>query len=298
MINWNYNVGTITNYLQVSNNTTGNAPSIQFTGSDSNVGAVFSTKGTGVYTFENGAGNVIFNTSNIASAVNYLNFQPAATNNPPALSAAGSDSNINLSLAVKGTGVLNFICPTLANYITATPAATTASPALSAVGSDTNIILTVKGQGTGGTAIQGTTAAVAANAPAGYVGELQESTNATAVAMTTATVTQIQTLSLTVGDWDVWATFYTAVGGSTVSSEITCQLHTSTATIAAPTTAELSSIQSNNGTALTGVASYLSTGQSRWNVPTAGVTVYLNASATYSVSTLTGNGMIHARRVR
>lgn len=146
---------------------------------------------------------------------------------------------------------------------------------------------------TGG--IIGTTAAD--NAAAGKVGELLSSANATAVAMTTATVTQIQSLSLTAGDWDVWGAFYTAVTGTTVNSIVECQLHPTTATIVAPTTAQLTSIASLPGLNVTGQATYLNTGISRWNVSGA-TNVFLNATATYSASTLTGNGAIYARRVR
>jgi hypothetical protein len=135
------------------------------------------------------------------------------------------------------------------------------------------------------------------NAAAGSVGEESSSANATGVAMTSTVVTQIQTLSLGAGDWDVWCTFYTTVNAATISSAITCQLHTTTATIAAPTTTQLASIQSAPGTEITGQTTYLSTGISRWSLAGA-TTVYLNAQASYSVNTLTGNGMIHARRVR
>jgi len=175
------------------------------------------------------------------------------------------------------------------------PAATGNSPTITFSGSDSNVIGTLTAKGTGGITIQGTTAAD--NAAAGYVGELLASANATAVAMTNATVTQIQTLSLTAGDWDVWATFYTTVTGTTVNSIVECQCHTVTATIAAPTTSQLASIASLPGLNVTGQATYLTTGISRWNVSGA-TTVYLNATATYSASTLTGNGMIRARRVR
>lgn len=135
------------------------------------------------------------------------------------------------------------------------------------------------------------------NATAGDKGEVSSSANATAVAMTSGAVTQIQTLTLGAGDWDVWATFYTTVGGTTTSSGISCQLHTSTATIAVPSTIQLASIQSMSGNAITGGVTYLGTPQSRWSL-SGNTVVYLNAVATYAVSTLTGNGMIHARRVR
>ena len=178
------------------------------------------------------------------------------------------------------TGTVNFVGSTSPTLITPTLGAATAT---SVAFSPT----------TGG--IIGTTAAD--NATAGDVGELLSGTNATAVAMSTGSVTQINTLSLSAGDWDVWGAFYTAVGGTTVNSNVQAQLHTSTATIAAPTTAALASIAGVYGSITTGTATYLNLGTSRWNVSGA-TTVYLNAVATYSVSTLTGNGNIYARRRR
>jgi hypothetical protein len=44
----------------------------------------------------------------VASAVNYLNVSGAVTTASPSLSAAGSDTNIDLALTPKGTGVLSF----------------------------------------------------------------------------------------------------------------------------------------------------------------------------------------------
>ena len=281
------------NGFTITNAATLGSPLLAATGTDSNIGFNLKVKGTGQFQFTDGNGNILLTTTTVASAVNYLSIENNATLNNPVILAQGTDSNIGIQLGCKGTGSVLMYTPGLANYVTVTPAATGSAPVI-AIAGDANRNLNITGIGTGGVALKGQTGATAV--AAGYVGELLESANATAVAMTTATVTQIQTLSLTAGDWDVWATFYTTVGGTTVSSAITCQLHTTTATIAAPTTAQLSSIQSAPGTEITGQTTYLSTGQSRWNVNGA-TTVYLNAQATYSVSTLTGNGMIHARRV-
>lgn len=202
-----------------------------------------------------------------------------------------NDTNGNKLIGITATA-------SATNAINIANAATGSSPVISVVGSsDTNQVLTMQGLGTGGVAIQGTAASSPGNASAGYVGELLAGTNATAVAMTSNTATQINTLSLTAGDWDVWGVFYTAVTGTTVSSYIAVQLNTSTATISNPTTAQLSAINGNYGTVTTGVVTNLNTGVARWNVGTT-TTVYLNAIATYSASTLTGNGNIYARRVR
>ena len=183
------------------------------------------------------------------------------------------------------------------NYINVTNNSTGNSPSITFTGSDPNVIGQISAKGTGGVAIQGTSASTPANAPSGYVGELLSGTNATAVAMTSTTPAQINTLSLTAGDWDVWAVFYTTVGGTTTQSAVFAWIDTVSASLSARTTAQLSAINGTYGTLTTGQASYINTGVCRWNVGTS-TTVYLNAVATYGTSTLTGNGNIFARRVR
>jgi len=239
-------------------------------------------------------GNVMLATAVVASAVNYIQLQNNATGGSPNLTFTGTDANVNGNIVVKAAGVINLLSNTLANYFTFTPKATGSSPVMGVAG-DANTILTINGSGTGGVTIHGTTAADDANA--GYVGELLSSANATGVAMTTATATQIQTLSLTAGDWDVWGVFYTTVNAATTLGIHRCQLHTTTATLASPSTAQLSATNGVYGVQTVGTPVFLNTGISRWNVSGA-TTVYLNASATYAVNTLTGNGAIYARRRR
>lgn len=275
-------VASAVNYIDLVQSATGNAPIIAAAGSDANVALTLQVKA---------AGGVVVSSSTLANGFELV---PNATTFNSTFASFGSDSNIGMNIQGKGTGSI-FLGTQNANYIQASGAASLSSPTITFTGSDSNVIGTLKGTGTGGITIAGTTAAD--NAAAGYVGELLESANATAVAMTSTNITQIQTLSLTAGDWDVWATFYTAVGGTTTVSHVGAQLHTTTATIAAPTTAQLASIMYYSELNTTGIPTYLNTGISRWNVSGA-TTVYLNAVATYGTSTLTGNGMIHARRRR
>ena len=76
-------------------------------GADTNVTNNYYTKGTGSHSFfTNGAAQ--FNIANTASAVNFLQVTGGATGVAPILSAAGSDTNIDLALTPKGTGVLAF----------------------------------------------------------------------------------------------------------------------------------------------------------------------------------------------
>ena len=63
---------------------------------------------TGVITLGGVVGSEALRATPVASAVNYLNVIGAVTTASPAIQAAGSDTNIDLTLTPKGTGVLKF----------------------------------------------------------------------------------------------------------------------------------------------------------------------------------------------
>lgn len=92
---------------------------------------------------------------------------------------------------------------------------TGSAPAIFASGTDTNVTLQLNGQGTGGVAIVGV--ATNSNAATREVGEYIESVvlQASAVTVTNTTATNITSISLTAGDWDVWGNItYVTVGGT------------------------------------------------------------------------------------
>jgi hypothetical protein len=95
------------NYLQVTGAATGGVPIFRATGSDTNVPLTILTKGTGYFNFQSGGGTQFF-VGNTASAVNYLQVTGGATGTAVAMSAQGSDTNIDITLTPKGTGVLSF----------------------------------------------------------------------------------------------------------------------------------------------------------------------------------------------
>lgn len=104
-----------------------------------------------------------------------------------------------------GVNVLAFgYTASAVNYIGISNNTTGNRPLISVSGTDTNIEMQLIGKGTGGVVIQGTSTnnAVAT----GYVGELVSSVIASASAVTVgnATATNITTISLTAGDWDLW----------------------------------------------------------------------------------------------
>lgn len=105
------------NYMDITAAATGLPVQIDFLGTDTNVAALYRTQGTGAHTFRTsgvaGAGGTTqFTISATPNAVNYINATGAVTGSPPVLSATGSDTNIAIRLAPKGTSA---VAITLAN---------------------------------------------------------------------------------------------------------------------------------------------------------------------------------------
>lgn len=149
------------NYFRFTGNTTGNGPTLRFTGSDSNIDGIYAVRGTGAHRFfTNDNNQQQFQVSHTASAVNYVQVTGAATGAEPVISAQGSDSNIRLILRSKGSlgirlqdavGNTSFATATGggSNFIQTAGTATTFGPVLSAAGGDTNIPLVLQPKGTG-----------------------------------------------------------------------------------------------------------------------------------------------------
>lgn len=102
-------VASAVNYLDARGGTTGGSPYIMSNGSDTNVGLNLTTKGASNIGFStNNFGSSAFVIAHVASAVNYLQVTGGTTGNAATLGAVGSDTNIDLRLNPKGTGVLKF----------------------------------------------------------------------------------------------------------------------------------------------------------------------------------------------
>ena len=96
-------VASAVNYFTMSAAATAGAIGITATGSDTNIGITIAAKGSGgIVFFSNGQAAI--SVSNPASAVNYLLIQGNTTGEPPAIFAAGSDTNVNLAFVPQGTG--------------------------------------------------------------------------------------------------------------------------------------------------------------------------------------------------
>jgi len=94
------------NYVQVTGAATGTGPTISSQGSDANARLLLNSKGSssGIDLLMNNSRQVFIGTN--GSAVNYLLMGGTATGFGPAISSAGSDTNIPLVLQPKGTGAL------------------------------------------------------------------------------------------------------------------------------------------------------------------------------------------------
>jgi len=94
------------NYVQVTGGATATRPSFAATGSDTNVGISYISKGAGQHVFSNGGQYAQLRVNGAVNAVNYLQVDGSLANAAPILSSQGSDGNIDLTLTPKGTGVV------------------------------------------------------------------------------------------------------------------------------------------------------------------------------------------------
>jgi parallel beta-helix repeat protein len=93
------------NYPVLGNAATTNEVLFAATGADGNIGINVDMRGTTkAIALRDGSSNTIARFASAASVVNYTNVTPAVTGAGPTISAAGSDTNIDLNLAGKGSG--------------------------------------------------------------------------------------------------------------------------------------------------------------------------------------------------
>ncbi len=96
------------NRLAISGAVSGTAPSLAALGSDSNVGLLLQTKGSGAHTLQTGGGTQM-QVLNTANAVNIVQMMGSATGSPSRVGwqAAGADANISAVIGQpKGSGAL------------------------------------------------------------------------------------------------------------------------------------------------------------------------------------------------
>ena len=95
------------NFVQVTGAATGLGPTISTQGSDANVGMAFRSKGSGFISFGQDSTNQ-FEIIRTASAVNRLRVTGSTAGNAPIMASEGTDTNIDLALTPKGTGLVRF----------------------------------------------------------------------------------------------------------------------------------------------------------------------------------------------
>jgi hypothetical protein len=158
------NPASAVNYWSMVGAATGGALSLYATGSDTNVAMTLSTKGSGAFSFAtSGGSNTQFQIAHVASAVNYLLASGAAAAAAPSLLAAGTDTNIGVSVSAKGSGAITFYTnggsqtqvqiqhvASAVNYWGIKGAAAGGDVYLQALGSDANIGIRYETRGTGG----------------------------------------------------------------------------------------------------------------------------------------------------
>lgn len=295
--------------------------------------AVSGVTGIKVTTFAAGSGSAITTVSSGANENMAINAKGSGqlsianvSTGPVAIGQSLIYGGVTLTNAVTGTGSMVLsTSPTLVTPALGTPSAivltsatglpiTTGVSGLAAgiatflgTPSSANLLaaLTTK-TGTGsavfGTSPQITTPDIvgtiaAGNANAGSVGEYVSSSivQGSAVSLTNNTSANMTSISLTAGDWDVWATFMFLPGATTNITQLVGSINTTSATV---------------NSAAQGLTSYSSTGavpgvlncgapmvQTRVNVSST-TTVYAVSQAAFTVSTLSAWGTLQARRVR
>jgi hypothetical protein len=161
--------GSINNWWQAQGYSS--SPGLAVAGSGTNVGGNLTSKGTGSLGFQtNNFGQLQFNVTHTASAVNYVQVTGAATGSSPQITTQGSDAIISLILRTKGTGsnVLPqfdgsvffqnlasqnqfrvFNTASAVNYLQTGGSVAGSELAIQATGSDTNIDLAFTPKGTG-----------------------------------------------------------------------------------------------------------------------------------------------------
>jgi len=182
------------------------------------------------------------------------------------------------------------------NYFQFLNNTTGSNPAITAQGSDSDITMQINGKGTGGVYLMGVS--TNSSAVAGQVGEYKSTTVATgsAVSVTTDTATNVATLSLEAGDWDVRGVVVTKPAAGTTTTAYLSWISTTSAALPA-TLENQGSMSILNATVPANAPIALPCGMIRISLA-ATTTVYLSTYLTFAVSTMGAYGFIGARRVR
>jgi hypothetical protein len=101
------NVASAVNYAQIVGTTTTGTPTYSAQGTDTNIGLSFLAKGTGsIFVGGTSVSNPSLLVSTVTSQVNSFQVYGQVTGQSPTIACIGSDTNIGLSIAAKGTGAV------------------------------------------------------------------------------------------------------------------------------------------------------------------------------------------------
>lgn len=287
----------------VGNGLSGISGSGAFTG---NISPVITTPQIGQINDTNG--NEMLELITTASAVNYLQMSNSATGSAPSFYARGSDSDVSLIIGTKGASgflslapnsiqALGISAPNSSVNSLAIQASTTTNPVLIySQGSDTNVKVQISAKGNAGVAVQGVSDG--SNASAGYVGEfVTASVFASPVNITTLTATDMTSISLTSGDWDVWGNIYFTGAVSTVVNQLNAWVSSTSASYPNGVTLSRQDYGDTGSSSTGGVAMGLPISPLRFSLSST-TTIYISGYTKFSISTLSMIGFISARRVR
>lgn len=201
----------------------------------------------------------------------------------PSITTGINDTNGNglISISAQASSV---------NYLQFQNAITGNFPIITSIGSDSNIPLALNAIGTGGVIVKGT--GTNDSASSGNIGEIITSQIlfGSAINMTNSTATDITSISLTAGDWDLWGNAY--FNGGTNLSTMLAWVSATSATIPDQSLR-------TGGVFTAGIFSQMgiSCAPIRVSINTT-TTVYLSGFTTNTAGTTTGSGKIYARRRR
>lgn len=251
---------------------------------------------TGVTGLGAGVGTAL--TTNIGSGGAPVLFNGALGTPSSGTLANATGLPISTGVSGLGTGVATFLAtPTSANLATAVTNET-GSGALVFGTSPTLVTPTLGAATATSLAFSPTTGGIIGtttnnNANAGMVGEFVSATSG-AIGLTTATATNITSISLTAGDWDIDAGIIFSGTGTTTITELWSSINTVTATnVFLPGQC----VRWRTTTSFTDPLLGFPVGTLRASL-SGTTTYYLNAQAVIGASTLTATGTIRARRIR
>jgi hypothetical protein len=148
------NTASTTNYLATTGSN-GGTPALYSAGASGNIGTNIVSKGTGSVAFYTNGGVAQQVVSHTASAVNYVQVTGSSTGNQTVISVQGSDANVPLAIAAKGTGTINLqqttsIGRSATNWLAINGSSASGNAVQANIfGADTNVSLTLQPKGTG-----------------------------------------------------------------------------------------------------------------------------------------------------